>query len=238
MPAIVKLTVGGAAAPGASTSETRTTTMKRFIVRAGAARRRARLRRRRNEQERQASRTRADLGSKLLDGRRALRVAQGRGRAGRLKPARWLRFATAAALDRLRLHDNLWLRGRRLRRLRTHDRSCPLDDRRGCDGRRSAAHRCRLGSGSPGAARARRLPAADRATASPPPQTRRGRRPAGERLRSERLCAAATTILPVVPSSPRFPGFSRSYCGFSGVSTRRTAPQAGPEPAYGATPGV
>ena len=60
----------------------------------------------------------------------------------------------------------------------------------------------------------------------------RARPPAGVPLRR------SNDHVPCRAISPRSPGLSRSYFGFSGVSTRRLAPQAGPEPACGATPFV
>ena len=93
-------------------------------------------------------------------------------------------------------------------------------------------------SGSPAAARERQHRAVGPGTGSPLEPVRRGRCTARRGLPPEPPCAAATTVFPVVAYPPDLQAFSRSYCGFWGVSTRLYAPQAGREPVCGAPPFV
>ena len=139
---------------------------------------------------------------------------------------------------RLRLRDRLRLRRGRLPRLACARPARCVAPPAPASPRRGRCEPVRHESWPPEAPRARRRAAADPETASPPGPAGRGLRTAAPDLLPECPFAAATTIFPVVPYPPDLRAFSRSYCGFSGVSTRRLAPQAGPVPACGATPFV
>ena len=177
---------------------------------------------------------------KLVDRRRALQAARGARSCGCAATARRGGSHDRLRLrDGLRLRDRLRLRRRLLRRLGARDRRGAAHDRRrrgaSTGALRTGAGCVRVTGGGSGA-----TASGGRSGAGVAACARHGEDDAQQRETSCR--SAPTSQQRPSPPSCHFPPisgpFSRSYCGFRDMSTRRLAPQAGPVPTCGATPFV